>query len=751
MKSIVLKKMIIRNFKGIENLQMSFGKDNTILGDNGTGKTTIFDAFSWALFGKNSEGKTKFNIQTLDKEGNIIHGIECNVTLILEINGCEKKISRTLKENWVRTRGKDELKNTPTVYEIDDVPMKEKDYKAEINKIIDEELFKMVTNPFYFTSLNWKDQRNILLEIIGDIDNENVIAYNKSLSPLQDKIKNNIDDYITKIKASINKLKEKVKSLPYRIDECHNSLVEVDKESLESKKKNIQEEIEKIDLQLQDSSKANEAKLKLQEEIFNLKNKKTELISQASNKKAVKEVEDKIFDMKHSVKINSMNKESVECKIKKIHVEIEETTKEISLSLAEQEKLREEWFKTNDEQFIFDETQGVCPCCGRAYEEGKIQEIKESAQERFSITKEKKLEDINKKGVDFGARIVAKKDSLNHYEVMERELRNELDDLVSKIKSDSLQIDKLIKQKEDLSTETVVPGLVELEDEIAALQLKLDNFKLDNKLELKSKKETLLLELEGVQKKFAFIETNKQLLTRIEELKNEEKDLNIKIGLLTKELELGEEFVRTKVELLEESINKKFKGVTFKLFNTFKHGGIEDCCEALVQGVPFRDANTAGKINAGLSIINTLSQHYDVSAPVFIDNRESVNKLTDFDGQLVNLKVTKDKKLKISEACCSSKEEEEYLEEKLQEIREKIGPYSNGYIVEDLFSEAEKVDTQIGEPGRWSYNKTCIYKYKNMFFAVSWEEPSTELQDGQETSLEIYRVNPVEKTVTTFE
>lgn len=751
MKSIILKKMIIRNFKGIENLQMSFGKDNTILGDNGTGKTTIFDAFSWALFGKNSEGKTKFNIQTLDKEGNIIHGIECNVTLILEINGCEKKISRTLKENWVRTRGKDELKNTPTVYEIDDVPMKEKDYKAEINKIIDEELFKMVTNPFYFTSLNWKDQRNILLEIIGDIDDENVIAYNKSLSPLQDKIKNNIDDYITKIKASINKLKEKVKSLPYRIDECHNSLVEVDKESLESKKKNIHEEIEKIDLQLQDSSKANEAKLKLQEEIFNLKNKKTELISQASNRKAVKEVEDKIFDIKHSVKINSMNKESVECKIKKIHVEIEETTKEISLSLAEQEKLREEWFKTNDEQFIFDETQGVCPCCGRAYEEGKIQEIKESAQERFSITKEKKLEDINKKGMDFGARIVAKKDSLNHYEVMERELRNELDDLVSKIKSDSLQIDKLIKQKEDLSTETVVPGLVELEDEIAALQLKLDNFKLDNKLELKSKKETLLLELEGVQKKFAFIETNKQLLTRIEELKNEEKDLNIKIGLLTKELELGEEFVRTKVELLEESINKKFKGVTFKLFNTFKHGGIEDCCEALVQGVPFRDANTAGKINAGLSIINTLSQHYDVSAPVFIDNRESVNKLTDFDGQLVNLKVTKDKKLKISEACCSSKEEEEYLEEKLQEIREKIGPYSNGYIVEDLFSEAEKVDTQIGEPGRWSYNKTCIYKYKNMFFAVSWEEPSTELQDGQETSLEIYRVNPVEKMVTTFE
>lgn len=753
MKKIILKRMEIKNFKGIKSLTIDFGKDTTISGDNGTGKTTIFDAFSWLLFGKNSEGRSKFDIQTLDKTGKIIHGIECNVTVILEVNGCEKTLSRTLSENWVKRRGQEkaELKGTPTVYEVDGIPLKQKDYQIEINNLINEDLFKMVTNPFFFTSLNWQEQRKILLDIIGDIDNENVIAYNSSLSPLRDKVKDDIDKFITKTKATITKLKDKVKSLPYRIDECNNSLVDIDIESLESEKKNIQKQIEKIDLQLQDSSKAGEAKFKLQEELFDLKNKRTNLISQASNKTAIREIEDKIFETKHLVTKHSMDKEDVECKIKKIDIAVDETKLEITSNTSEQEKLRNEWLKTNSEQFIFDESQGVCPNCGRPYEEGKIQEIKESAQEKFSITKEKKLDDITKKGKELGAKILAKKDSLKHYEVMRCELKNELDDLINKIKSDSLRIDELVKQKENLSTtETVVPGLVELEDKIAALQLEIDNFKLDNKLELKAKKRTLELNLEDIHKKFALLETNKNLLIRIEELKNEEKDLNIKIASLERDLYLGEEFVRTKVGLLEDNINKKFNGVTFKLFNNLKNGGLEDCCEALINGVPFRDANTAGKINAGLSIINTLCEHYNISAPVFIDNRESINRITNFNGQIVNLKVTDDEKLTVSEDFCS-KEDEEYLEKKLQEIRDKINPYSKGYIVDDLFPEAEKIDTQIGEPGRWSYNKTYIYKYKNMFFAVSWEEPSTELQDGQETYLNIYRVNPKEKRVRVFE
>ena len=124
--------------------------------------------------------------------------------------------------------------------------------------------------------------------------------------------------------------------------------------------------------------------------------------------------------------------------------------------------------------------------------------------------------------------------------------------------------------------------------------------------------------------------------------------MNVKIAELEGRLFLGEEFIRTKVELLESSINKKFNGaVAFKLFNNQVNGGLSECCEAMVDGVPFSNVNTAGRINAGLSIIKTLSKHYGVQAPIFIDNRESINNIVDFEGQIINLKVSKNKKLKI--------------------------------------------------------------------------------------------------------
>lgn len=109
-----------------------------------------------------------------------------------------------------------------------------------------------------------------------------------------------------------------------------------------------------------------------------------------------------------------------------------------------------------------------------------------------------------------------------------------------------------------------------------------------------------------------------------------------------------EEFIRTKVELLEGSINNKFAGsISFKLFNKQINGGLNECCEATVNGVPFSNANTASQINAGLSIVNTLCNHFDVQAPIFIDNAESVNKIGETDSQLIKLIVSLDNTLKV--------------------------------------------------------------------------------------------------------
>jgi hypothetical protein len=112
---------------------------------------------------------------------------------------------------------------------------------------------------------------------------------------------------------------------------------------------------------------------------------------------------------------------------------------------------------------------------------------------------------------------------------------------------------------------------------------------------------------------------------------------------------LTEEFTRTKVSALESKINNKFKYARFRLFEEQLNGGLNDVCTTLFDGVPYDGGlNNAARINVGLDIINTLSEHYGFSAPIFIDNAESVTQLIDTDAQIIRLVVSEaDKKLRV--------------------------------------------------------------------------------------------------------
>ncbi|HBF9958434.1 TPA: AAA family ATPase, partial [Clostridioides difficile] len=184
--------------------------------------------------------------------------------------------------------------------------------------------------------------------------------------------------------------------------------------------------------------------------------------------------------------------------------------------------------------------------------------------------------------------------------------------------------------------------------EIKELEEKINNKDADKNIdELKENKKKLTSEIELLNKELAKRDINKELLDRKEQLLEKEKALGIELAHQEKILNLCELFIKTKVSLLESNISSKFKNVTFKLFKEQINGGIEETCEALINGVPFSNANTAGQINGGLDIINTLSNHFEVKMPIFVDNRESVNNLIDIDSQVINLIVSNDNPLKI--------------------------------------------------------------------------------------------------------
>ncbi|WP_238861101.1 AAA family ATPase [Clostridium sp. YIM B02569] len=661
MQSILIKKLIIKNFKGIKALEVDFGNVTNILGGNATGKTTIFDSFCWLLFGKDSKDRKDFEIKTLDTDGQAIHGLEHSVTGILEVNGEEIELQRILMEKWTKKKGLADkvFSGHETTYYINQVPAKQKEYNEKVDYILPDTTFKLISNPLYFNSIEWKKQREILLEIIGYIEQSNVINYKKELKPLEQLLSNNtpLEDFRKKVKAQISKYNKDKESIPFRIDECNNSIVEDDFKILESRRTTIQGGINALAKQIAAGDNSSE-RMKLEKELGDLKLEYSTKYTKA--KESVNEPLDElnikisgkkyeISDLEHKIQILNRDKADVEEAIKN-------ADSAIIKHKEKQQSLREEWRREFSTIFEFDEDEKFCPTCHREYESEQIKDIKDNAERYFDEIKTKKLNSINKQGKELGKKIKELEALIEENNVEIANYTEKLDEYGFKITQLKTELEQLEIQKQSLNTDKTITfeGEQELIQAINELKSRIEEFKLTDTTELTNRKLNLEKELENINKRLGQIEINETLRNRIQELQEEERNIANEIAKLEGYDFLCEEFIRTKVELLEERINSKFKTVRFKLFEQQINGGLNECCEALIDGVPFSNANTASQINAGIEIINTLSEFYGVTAPIFIDNRESVNEIVPTESQLINLIVSKDKKLKIE----SEKEQE---------------------------------------------------------------------------------------------
>ena len=165
---------------------------------------------------------------------------------------------------------------------------------------------------------------------------------------------------------------------------------------------------------------------------------------------------------------------------------------------------------------------------------------------------------------------------------------------------------------------------------------------------LQNEKKELQVKLDGLK---ADLRKRDQIVSgnaRIDELKTQQQELSQKLSDLEKSEFTIAEFEKAKIDMVESRINGMFRLVKFRMFNRQINGGLEPTCVCTINGVPFPDLNNAGKINAGLDVLSTLSVHHGISGPVWIDNSESVNSLLPIESQLIRLVVTKDKELVIN-------------------------------------------------------------------------------------------------------
>ena len=636
-----IKSITFQNFKGCKNAIYAFdGKNVTVCGANGSGKTTIFDAFTWLLFGKDSLDNAKFEIRPLDKDGKQIDNVEICVSATLEIDGKEVELKKTQRQNWVKKRGTQNpvLQGNVNEYEIDGYPRSEKDYKEYINGIVSDDLFKMLTNPTYFPNMPWKDQRATIMKFASEVSDVELATEDSRFAELMPEIEKapSTDDIKNKYQKSLNELKKKQVELPVRIDEISNSKVDIDVAELELLKNSLNEQIADVKSKIADTDKQFAEYQKLSDGIMELKFAESDLVRKANeeNIKARREIEDKIADKKFLVRQTEKTISDTEnC------IELSKRTAEkISENLKE---IRDKWKAENER--VFDENSLVCSYCGQEYPQDRKEQIKAE----FETHKAEELNAITDNGNLIKGRLNKEKETIDSLEKELVEHRKSLEMLNNAIAD-------LEKQLSELPTSIDVTGTEEYkvihsqiaEKEQAMLQM---NNASSIRESLEAELEDLHIEYTEVEKQIAMSQKNIEIDERIEELQEEQRITAQKIADVEKMLYLLDEFIKYKLDKISDSINAMFDGVNFRLFSEQLNGGIKEVCECTVNGVPYGSLNNGHRIIAGLQIIKALQNLYGAYLPIFIDNAESVNdfNLPDMDCQLIKLKVSDDNNLRI--------------------------------------------------------------------------------------------------------
>ena len=646
MKNVRLKSLELRNFKGISNLKIEFSQPETFIhGANRSGKTTVFDAFNWLLFNKNSSNETAFEIKTLNSDGSVKHRLEHEVTGVIEFENRTLTLRKVLCEKWTKKRGADaeELTGNEIKYFIDDVPKSLAEYKATIDLIIQESIARTITDPFYFnTVMPWMQRRELLFKIVGiksDMELLNAIELDDKQILIdilnQDKT---LDDYKKQIKVQKQRFNDEIKTIPPRIDEVQRSIVDgVDVSEIESKINELQKA--KSDVQLLIDNEA-EAQKSIQDEIIKANGLKFELGQKIQNEKqrlqleSGKEKQSLLDEQRKLIAEKNLTDESVfqmENKIKSIENEIKILDDELS-------DLRILFTEFESAKFTFDETECKCGACGRAYEETTIEETKAKALSAFNENKTNTLEGVRNKGID-------RKNKNSKLQAELENIKRLLETELPKIKQYKSMLSE-IELKINNTTDTVVGE----SDELKSLQAQLNSVVVpemgDQNAELHNKRTAIESTIKEFESKLSFIESNKKAEARVQELKDQLLILNQEKAQLEKTELLIDKFTFLKITNLENEVNSLFGMVKFKMFDQQLNGGIAECCICTVDGVPFSDANTASKVNAGLDVIKTLQNYFEVCAPIFIDNRESVTELnSSINMQIINLVVdpTKEK------------------------------------------------------------------------------------------------------------
>ena len=646
MKKITIKSMSLVNFKGIRSLTLGFNAAATsIYGANGTGKTTVSDALHWVLFGKDSADRKDFGIKTYDAQGNTIERLPHEVSAVFDVDGEEVTLKKCLVEKWTKKRGSAEEAfsgNTVECY-YNDVPCSAREYSLKVSAICPEQVFKFITNPTFFTSQKKDVQRAMLMRMAGEVTNVELVGENPQFAELAEKLSGKtVEELKRELTNKKNKTKEAISTIPARMDECKRSMPEErDWEAIRNETAELLHRISDIDAQMADLSKA-------YNEVAKHKQSVAKELAEVKGAITARRCE---MESEMLADYNEQNRqhENAVAKVAQLRNDRRVTAlplprleNELSQLKDRREMLISEWKAIKAQTFaVPDRAEFVCPTCKRPLEAEDVDAKIEDMRTAFNSAISTRLEHNKALGIETKKAIEAKEAEIKAVGDAVFAIDNEI------AETESSAIFKESPKKPD--TASVIDAdetICSLKVKVACLQSELDNEgQAPDFAELRAQRASAQ---DMVDLRKSMLQERVMIATlngRLAQLENEYKESQNEIARLEGEEYLIQQFCKARMEHVESRINGMFKMVRFKMYEKLINGGEAETCEAVIDGVPYSDQNQATKMNAGIDIINAISRAEGITAPIVIDNRESVSEIIPTRSQVINLFVDASKKV----------------------------------------------------------------------------------------------------------
>lgn len=614
---IELKTITLQNFKKSRNVTINFTHNVVISGGNETGKSTIYDAYLWCLFGVTNRPDT--TVQTLDSKNNVIHKLETSVSLVINYNDeRDIKIERRLSERYkAENTVEEKFLGTTQTRLIDDVPYSVSAFRDKLNSLCNFDDWFLLSNINIFWSYKVDERRRILMSLAGEINESELMQNYPAVYKGVMIEKKELSEMLKQWNTTRKKANDELQTIPAKV-QAQDALKVVDDFDV------VEEDKKKIDLQLADVDAALQGVVTNTAEQQEYENK----LATENDKynKAREQWQTNHFQMVDEAfkNVTAASESLHEAKrLQKEHSDTHVNNKtKISELTNEFNKLMQQWKDVNEKEFNFAKTD-VCPVCGRPYTDEMKEQEYENAVNEFNTHKSNKLTEIQNKATEIHNQITVLKGLVNTYLLVTSVSDN------NNIKTRQETYNNLVNKRSELQSLTWEQSS-EKADADASLKaivatkplLVVDTTHEENKL----KKKELTKKRDDLIKRLSGRDNNKRIEEEKVKLDKRSRELAQIVADCDEVIRQIKEYKKNKIAVVESKVNSFFSLIRWKFYEqNITNDDEKEICKAIDRnGVDYNSTNDGTVINMGIDIINGISKAKDIYVPLFVDRKESV-------------------------------------------------------------------------------------------------------------------------------